>query len=116
LTPREGQLLRLILRHQVMPSLSSIPEHEELGRQAGFTAIRTADWSGAVSNSWDPAFALTPPVERGNSYMMELARGRGVDVLGFFYAGPLMKEGYDSDVIRYGVLRANKPARPGGPT
>jgi tocopherol O-methyltransferase len=111
LTPDEGAIVGLVLRHQVMPSLSSMEEHERLCKEAGFDEIRMQDWSSAVSSSWDPAFSLTPPIERGNSYMMDLARSRGVDVLGFFYAGPVMKKGFDAGVLTYGVLRATKPAR-----
>jgi hypothetical protein len=42
--------------------------------------------------------------------MVELARERGADVLGFFYAGPLMKKGFDTGVMTYGAIRAVKPA------
>jgi tocopherol O-methyltransferase len=109
LSADDDKILQLILRHQVMPSFSSLAQHDELCRSAGFTGVELQDWSDAVANSWDPAFALTPPVDRGNAYMMDLARERGVDVLGFFYAGPLMKKGFDTGAMRYGVLRATKP-------
>jgi tocopherol O-methyltransferase len=102
-------LLQRILRHQVMPSLSSIPEHERMCAAAGFADVRTADWSAAVANSWDPQFAQTLRSEHGRTYMMDLARDRGVDVLGFFYAGPLMTRGYETGVVRYGALRATAP-------
>ncbi len=110
LTPEEADLVQQILHHQVMPSLSSLEEHVRLGARAGFADVRFVDWSAAVSNSWDPEFALIERFERGRSYMMDLARDRGVDVLGFFYAGPLMKKGYDTGAVRYGALRATRPA------
>ncbi len=106
----ERDLVRQILHHQVMPGFSSLDQHERLARAAGFAAVASADWSEAVANSWDPAFTLVPAVERGPSAMRELARERGVDVLGFFHAGPLMKRGFDSGVMRYGAQRAVKPA------
>jgi tocopherol O-methyltransferase len=109
LSADDEQVLRLILKHQVMPDFSSLAEHEALCLAAGFTDVRVADWSAAVAGSWDPGFAQTPPVERGNASMMDLARTHGVDVLGFFYAGPLMKKAYDTGAMRYGVLRATKP-------
>ena len=109
LSAEDTEVLDLILKHQVMPSFSSLAEHEVLAGGVGFTDIAVQDWSDAVANSWDPGFALTPPVDRGNAYMMDLARARGVDVLGFFYAGPLMKKGFDTGAMRYGVLRATKP-------
>jgi len=114
-TPEEDELIQQILHHQVMPSFSSLEEHERLARQAGFEEGRIVDWSGAVRNSWDPDFALIQQFERGRRYMMELARDRGVDVLGFFYAGPLMLKGFDCGIMTYGAVRATKPVdRPAG--
>ncbi len=113
LTPDEDDLVGQILRHQVMPSFSSLEEHDRLARAAGFTDVSTVDWTDAVANSWDPQFALVKPIERGRTTMMELARDRGVDVLGFFYAGPLMLKGYSTGVMRYGAVRATKPGRSG---
>jgi tocopherol O-methyltransferase len=107
----DGQgLVDDVLRHQVMPSLMSLEEHADLARAAGFDDVSFADWSANVANSWDPAFALIEQFDRGPAVMRRLARERGVDVLGFFYAGPLMKKGFDTGVITYGALRAVKPA------
>ncbi len=108
LTAEEDALVGQILRHQVMPSFSSLEEHERLARAAGFDAVASVDWSRAVANSWDPGFALIPKLD-GPRAMRELARDRGVDVLGFFYAGPLMTKGFDTGVMTYGALRAVKP-------
>ncbi|KQV13288.1 MULTISPECIES: methyltransferase domain-containing protein [unclassified Kitasatospora] len=105
----ERELVRQILVHQVMPDFSSLEEHERLARAAGFAEVATVDWSDAVANSWDPGFAQIQQFERGRSVMRDLARERGVDVLGFFHAGPLMKKGFDTGVITYGALRATKP-------
>jgi tocopherol O-methyltransferase len=109
LTPDEDELVELILKHQVMPSFSGPGEHARLARAAGFVDVDVVDWTAAVANSWDPAFALVKPPERGSVTMMELARDRGVDVLGFFYAGPLMLKGYQTGAMRYAALRATKP-------
>ncbi len=109
LTTDEQHLVDLILKHQVMPSFTSLPGHARLAEAAGYTDVAVEDWSAAVAGSWDPVFALTRPVERGNAYMMDLARDRGVDVLGFFYAGPLMTKGFATGVITYGALRAVTP-------
>ena len=105
----EQELVRQILVHQVMPDFSSLEEHERLARAAGFADVATVDWSSAVANSWDPGFAQIQQFERGRTVMRDLARERGVDVLGFFHAGPLMKKGFDTGVITYGALRATKP-------
>lgn len=109
LDEEERDLVGRILRHQVMPGFSSLEEHERLARAAGFTGVASVDWSGAVANSWDPGFAQVRRYEQGRSVMRELARERGVDVLGFFHAGPLMRKGFDTGVITYGALRAVKP-------
>jgi tocopherol O-methyltransferase len=106
----ERALVDQILKHQVMPSFSSLEEHEAMARAAGFAEVASVDWSRAVANSWDPDFALVKKPEQGRATMVELARERGADVLGFFYAGPLMKKGFDTGVMTYGAVRAVKPA------
>lgn len=106
----EQELVDQILKHQVMPGFSSLEEHGRLARAAGFDQVASVDWSRAVANSWDPEFALVKKPERGRATMVELARERGADVLGFFYAGPLMKKGFDTGVMTYGAIRAVKPA------
>jgi tocopherol O-methyltransferase len=108
--PEQG-LVDQILKHQVMPSFSSLEEHERMARAAGFAEVASVDWSRAVANSWDPEFALVKKPERGRAAMVELARERGADVLGFYYAGPLMKKGFDTGVITYGAIRAVKPTK-----
>ena len=109
LDAEEQGLVDLILKHQVMPSFSSLEEHERMALAAGFADIGSVDWSRAVANSWDPDFALVAKPEQGRAAMVELARERGADVLGFFYAGPLMKKGFDTGVMTYGAVRAVKP-------
>lgn len=109
----ERDLVRQILHHQVMPDFSSLEEHDRLARAAGFTDVAVVDWSREVANSWDPSFAQVPRYDRGRTVMRELARERGVDVLGFFHAGPLMTRGFQTGVITYGALRATRP-RAGG--
>lgn len=110
LTAKEEQLVAQILRHQVMPSFSSLEEHVRLATAAGFTDVAMVDWSDNVANSWEPGFAKVRSLDNGRSMMRELARDRGVDVLGFFYAGPLMLKGFQTGVMTYGAVRATKPA------
>ncbi|ACU72156.1 Methyltransferase type 11 [Catenulispora acidiphila DSM 44928] len=109
LSQDEQELIDQILKHQVMPSFSSLEEHERMANAAGFTEVASVDWSRAVANSWDPEFALIKKPEHGRATMVSLARERGADVLGFFYAGPLMKKGFDTGVVTYGAIRAVKP-------
>ncbi len=110
LNASEQQVVDQILRHQVMPSFSSLEEHERLATAAGFTDVSIVDWSENVANSWDPDFAKIQQYDRTRSVMMELARERGTDVLGFFYAGPLMLKGFATGAMTYGAVRAVKPA------
>jgi tocopherol O-methyltransferase len=110
LTAEEHRVVDQILRHQVMPSFSSLEEHERLAAAAGFTGIAIVDWSANVANSWEPGFAQVKELDNGRSMMRDLARDRGVDVLGFFYAGPLMLKGFQTGAVTYGAVRATKPA------
>lgn len=109
LSEEDSKLIDLILKHQVMPSFSSLEEHERLAVSAGFTDVSFVDWTPNVANSWDPEFAMIKRFANGRSLMMELARERGVDVLGFFYAGPLMLKGFETGAMTYGAVRATKP-------
>ncbi|MFI5909596.1 methyltransferase domain-containing protein [Dactylosporangium sp. NPDC051541] len=110
LSPPERRVVDQILRHQVMPSFSSLEEHERLAVAAGFTDVSSVDWSVHVANSWEPTFAQVKELDNGRAMMRDLARDRGVDVLGFFYAGPLMLQGFSTGAITYGAVRAVKPA------
>ena len=110
LTAEERRLVDLVLKHQVMPSLISLEEHARLAGAAGFAEVSFADWSANVANSWDPRFAQVASLEEGGPALMRrLARERGVEVLGYFYAGPVMLKGFESGVVTYGALRAVKP-------
>jgi tocopherol O-methyltransferase len=110
LGPEEHRVVEQILRHQVMPSFSSLEEHERLARAAGFATVSSVDWTANVANSWEPTFAQVRELGNGRALMRDLARDRGVDVLGFFYAGPLMLKGFSSGAMTYGAVRAVKPA------
>ncbi len=109
LAPAEHRLVGQIRRHQVIAEPSSLVEHVRRCADAGFVEIRTDDWTAAVANSWDPEFTQVARRADGRSFVRDIARDRGVDVLGFFYAGPLMKKAYDTGVMGYGVLRATRP-------
>jgi tocopherol O-methyltransferase len=121
LDPAQRELVAQVLKHQVMPSLSSLEEHARLADAAGFAQVGVVDWSANVANSWDPRFAQIPAFdetrlarESGPALMRRLARERGVEVLGYFYAGPIMVKGFETGVITYGAIRGVKPGeRPG---
>lgn len=109
LTPQEEQLVAQIMRHQVAARFISLEEHERLASAAGFTGVAHADWTTNVARSWDPAFTNIRHLDNGRAMMRDLARTRGVEVLGFFYAGPLMLKAYGSGAMTYGAVRATKP-------
>lgn len=110
LAAQERELVAQVLKHQVMPSLSSLEEHARLAAAAGFAEVSFVDWSANVANSWDPRFAqIASPDEGGPALMRRLARERGVEVLGYFYAGPFMLKGFETGVIKYGAIRGVKP-------
>ncbi|MBS2964413.1 methyltransferase domain-containing protein [Actinocrinis puniceicyclus] len=110
LDPGERELVAQVLKHQVMPSLISLEEHARLAEAAGFAQVDFADWSVNVADSWDPRFARIQSLDDGRALMRKLARERGVEVLGYFYAGPIMLKGFETGVLTYGALRGVKPA------
>jgi tocopherol O-methyltransferase len=112
LSAEDEKVVKLVLKHQVMPSFSSLEDHVRMARAAGYSEVAFADWSTQVANSWDPEFAMIDRFENGKGAMRDLARERGVDVLGFFYAGPLMLKGFETGAITYGAVRATKPVAP----
>jgi tocopherol O-methyltransferase len=109
LEAEEDLLVKQIMRHQVAARFISLEEHERLATGAGFTEVTHADWTRNVARSWDPAFTQIRQLDNGRAMMRDLARTRGVEVLGFFYAGPLMLKAYDTGVMTYGAVRATKP-------
>lgn len=110
LDPAEADLVRRILHNQVLPSLDSIEAHHRMAEAAGFTQVRTADWSAQTAGSWDLEFAQLEQPAGGRAHMVELARQRGADVLRFFAAVPLMHRGFTTGVVTCGALAAVKPA------
>jgi tocopherol O-methyltransferase len=109
LDPAEQRLVAQIRRHQVIAEPTSLVEHVQRCTTAGFVDLRTDDWTRAVAGSWDPEFTQVARRTDGRAFVRDIARDRGVDVLGFFYAGPLMKKAYDTGVMGYSVLRATRP-------
>ena len=78
-------------------------------QDVGFDAVRVADWSARVRHTYDTDVTLVRRLENEKGYIMELARRKGVGILRFFQSIPLMKKAYDTDVLRYGAIRATKP-------
>jgi tocopherol O-methyltransferase len=109
LAPQEDLLVQQVMRHQVMPRFISLEEHERIAVATGFTDVAHVHWTKNVARSWDSTFTDIRHLDNGRAMMRDLARDRGVEVLGFFYAGPLMLRAYETGAMTYGAVRAAKP-------
>jgi tocopherol O-methyltransferase len=109
LTADAEALLNQIYERQAIPSLQSLATYERLCRAAGFVDVVARDWTRYVRRTYDIEFTQVERLDTDRSYIRNLARSRGVEVLRFFYAIPLMNKAYDTGVMHYGALRATKP-------
>lgn len=103
LTSNEEQHLAEIYRVYCLPYVISLPEYEQIARNLPFQNIQTADWSEAVAPFWDIVIdsALEPKAILGliNS---------GWETIQAALSLGLMSRGYRRDLIRFGLLCANK--------
>ncbi|GAB1538803.1 methyltransferase domain-containing protein [Scytonema sp. NUACC21] len=103
LTVDEKKHLAEIYRVYCLPYVISLPEYEAIARQLGLQNIRTADWSKAVAPFWnvviDSVFSLQAIwgllVSGWNTIQAALSLG-------------LMRQGYESGLVRFGLLCGNK--------
>lgn len=103
LTEEEQKHLQEIYRVYCLPYVISLPEYENIARDVCFQNIRTADWSKAVEPFWNVVI---------DSAFNPLA------ILGLLFSGwttiqaalslSLMSRGYQSGLIRFGLLSATK--------
>lgn len=103
LTESERWHLDALYRVYHLPYVLAIPDYAHLAAQAGFSQIRTADWSDAVAPFWDAVIAsvlqweaIAGLLKTGPSTL------RGTLALG------LMRWGFQRGLIRYGILTATK--------
>ena len=104
LTADEQQHLAEIYRVYCLPYVISVPEYEAIAQHLSFQDIRTADWSDAVAPFWDIVIdsILEPKAIFG------LIQSGWVTWQAALSLG-LMSRGYRRGLIRFGLLRANKP-------
>ncbi|MCL1466961.1 methyltransferase domain-containing protein [Argonema galeatum] len=103
LTLDEQKNLEEIYRVYCLPYVISLPEYEAIARHLCFQNIRTADWSKAVAPFWDividsafnPAAILGLLLSGWTTIQAALSLG-------------LMSRGYQSGLIRFGLLCATK--------
>ncbi|HLO51987.1 MAG TPA: methyltransferase domain-containing protein [Kamptonema sp.] len=103
LTDEERKQLAEIYRVYALPYVISLPEYEAIARNLSFTNIRTADWSTAVAPFWDIVIDSTfnPLV------IVKLLLSGWSTIQGALSLG-LMRDGYKSGLIRFGLLCGNK--------
>ncbi len=104
LVAAEESLLQAIYDIYYLPYVLALPAYEAIARDCGFVQLRADDWSTAVAPFWDAviASALDPRTWLG------ILRA-GPDALRGTAALLLMRQGYASGLIRFGVLTARKP-------
>jgi len=104
LTAAEQSQLEQIYRVYGLPYVLSLPEYAALAQECGFQAVGSADWSTAVAPFWDEVIrsALS-----WSSVVGLLQAGpaplRGALVLG------LMRQGFATSLIRYGLVQGVRP-------
>jgi tocopherol O-methyltransferase len=103
LTDAERRELAEIYRVYALPYVISLPEYEEITRSLPLTNIRTADWSKAVAPFWDIVIdsAFTPSAIWG-------LLTSGWTTIQAALSLSLMSRGYQSGLIRFGLICAVK--------
>jgi tocopherol O-methyltransferase len=103
LTVDEQKLLQEIYRVYCLPYVISLPEYEAIARDLPLQNIRTADWSQAVAPFWNVVIdsAFTPAAIFG------LLRSGWGTIQAALSLG-LMRRGYESGLIRFGLLCGSK--------
>jgi tocopherol O-methyltransferase len=103
LTTDEQKHLAEIYRVYCLPYVISLPEYEAIARDLHFQNLRTADWSTAVAPFWDVVIdsAFTPMALFG------LLRSGWTTIQAALSLG-LMSRGYQSGLVRFGLLSGQK--------
>jgi len=103
LNDEERRHLAEIYRVYALPYVIALPEYEAIATNQGFENIQTADWSKAVAPFWntviDSAFNLSAIIGLLFS---------GPTTIQAALALPLMSRGYETRLIRFGLLRGTK--------
>ncbi|BAY91899.1 MULTISPECIES: methyltransferase domain-containing protein [unclassified Tolypothrix] len=103
LTDDERKHLHDIYRVYCLPYVISLPEYAAIANQISLKNVRTADWSKAVAPFWDFVIdsAFTPKAIWG------LLTAGWTTIVGALSLG-LMSRGYQSGLIRFGLLCGDK--------
>jgi tocopherol O-methyltransferase len=105
LTWSEQQQLKLLYELYHLPYVISLSNYADRAATVGFSAIDTADWSTQVEFFWQDVVrsAMDPKVIAG---IFEA----GTETIRGTAAITLMTTGFQSGLIRYGLLKATKPS------
>ena len=103
LNASEQKHLQDIYRVYCLPYVISLPEYIAIANQIGLQNINSADWSKAVAPFWDIVIdsAFTPKAIFG------LLQAGWTTIMGVLSLG-LMRRGYESGLIRFGLLCGTK--------
>jgi tocopherol O-methyltransferase len=103
LTEEEIKLLNEIYRVYCLPYVISLPEYADIAREIGFQEVKIDDWSLSVAAFWDVVIdsALTKEAIAG------LLQSGYTTIQGALSLG-LMRRGYESGLIRFGLLQGKK--------
>jgi tocopherol O-methyltransferase len=103
LTTEEQKQLQEIYRVYCLPYVISLPEYQAIASQLPLSNLRTADWSQAVAPFWNVVIdsAITPQAIWG------LLCSGWTTIQGALSLG-LMQRGYESGLIRFGLVCGNK--------
>ncbi|MGP1384252.1 MAG: methyltransferase domain-containing protein [Thainema sp.] len=103
LTPDEQEHLEEIYDVYCLPYVISLPEYHAIAEEIGFQNIRVSDWSTAVAPFWTHVIesAFEPQA------LVGLLKAGWPTIRGALALG-LMSRGYQTGLVRYGVLAATK--------
>lgn len=103
LTAAERKHLEDIYRVYCLPYVISLPEYEAIAQNLSLQNIRTADWSQSVAPFWDVVIDSAFNFEA----VLGLLRSGWGTIQAALSLG-LMRRGYESGLIRFGLLCGSK--------
>jgi tocopherol O-methyltransferase len=103
LTLEERKDLEEIYRVYCLPYVVSLPEYAEIARQLPLQNLRTADWSKAVAPFWNVVIDSTFTLQA----LWGLLFSGWSTIQGALSLG-LMQRGYESGLIRFGLICGKK--------
>jgi tocopherol O-methyltransferase len=103
LTLEERKDLEEIYRVYCLPYVVSLPEYAEIARQLPLENLRTADWSKAVAPFWNVVIDSTFTLQA----LWGLLFSGWSTIQGALSLG-LMQRGYESGLIRFGLICGKK--------